>query len=803
MSNTSANNNLHDEHSLPGKLLVVDDFADIRLLLETAFRAAGHEVVSAADVQGAKEELEEEDFDVVITDLDLPDSNGIELTGWIRERGSDAEVIVITGHASMDTVSDALRLGAFDYLTKPFDDLTLVVRCVERALEKQRLARALSEKVVKLQNEIRERKRVEDDLAVAIQAAEDAVIAKSQFLANMSHEIRTPMNGVIGMTDLLLRTPLDERQRRYVETVRRSGDALLSIIGDILDFSKIEAGKLILQEVDFDLKRTISDVCELLQGQAWASGVELEQEIAADLQTTLIGDPGRIRQILTNLVGNAVKFTEEGTVSVHATLSDKTDTHQTFRLSVVDTGVGISKENQRKLFKTFSQVDDSFTRKHEGTGLGLAISKELTSLMGGSIGVDSEIGTGSTFWFELTLPLQDNIALSNDNSHNSLRGLRILWVDSNQSERPLRELQASVWGCRIEIVESGQQALASLELAAEGGSPFHVVVSDLRLPGIDGFELGRRIVELDVPRPHMALVTSFAQRGDASTAMEAGYRCYIPKPATDLELYDAFLDLINQEPDAPSLVTRHSVAERLAEENNRSKTVLVAEDNIVNQEVTKELLSELGFEAIIAEDGVQAFDMRLEKDFGLILMDCHMPNKNGFEATQAIRIEEEQRKIPRIPIVALTAAAMAGDREKAIDAGMDDYLAKPVTSTALGTTLEQWYNGQASRPLLPSEQPPRVPHSMSEFEEWRKMLVDVADTLAEASQFLDEDNALALVERIHSGLSRIDEHLVPGLTRPMRDLMAFAASTRLDLAVDCILSIRERLAEHAAAAEKK
>ena len=606
----------------------------------------------------------------------------------------------------MDTVSDALRLGAFDYLTKPFDDLTLVVRCVERALEKQRLARALSEKVVKLQNEIRERKRVEDDLAVAIQAAEDAVIAKSQFLANMSHEIRTPMNGVIGMTDLLLRTPLDERQRRYVETVRRSGDALLTIIGDILDFSKIEAGKLILQEVDFDLKRTISDVCELLQGQAWASGVELEQEIAADLQTTLIGDPGRIRQILTNLVGNAVKFTEEGTVSVHATLSDKTDTHQTFRLSVVDTGVGISKENQLKLFKTFSQVDDSFTRKHEGTGLGLAISKELTSLMGGSIGVDSEIGTGSTFWFELTLPLQDNIALSNDNSHNSLRGLRILWVDSNQSERPLRELQASVWGCRIEIVESGQQALASLKLAAEGGSPFHVVVSDLRLPGIDGFELGRRIVELNVPRPHMALVTSFAQRGDASTAMEAGYRCYIPKPATDLELYDAFLDLINQEPDAPSLVTRHSVAERLAEENNRSKTVLVAEDNIVNQEVTKELLSELGFEAIIAEDGVQAFDMRLEKDFGLILMDCHMPNKNGFEATQAIRIEEEQRKIPRIPIVALTAAAMAGDREKAIDAGMDDYLAKPVTSTALGTTLEQWYNGQASRPLLPSEQPP-------------------------------------------------------------------------------------------------
>ena len=344
MSNTSANNNLHDEHSLPGKLLVVDDFADIRLLLETAFRAAGHEVVSAADVQGAKEELEEEDFDVVITDLDLPDSNGIELTGWIRERGSDAEVIVITGHASMDTLSDALRLGAFDYLTKPFDDLTLVVRCVERALEKQRLARALSEKVVKLQNEIRERKRVEDDLAVAIQAAEDAVIAKSQFLANMSHEIRTPMNGVIGMTDLLLRTPLDERQRRYVETVRRSGDALLSIIGDILDFSKIEAGKLILQEVDFDLKRTISDVCELLQGQAWASGVELEQEIAADLQTTLIGDPGRIRQILTNLVGNAVKFTEEGTVSVHATLKDKTDTHQTFRLSVVDTGVGISKK---------------------------------------------------------------------------------------------------------------------------------------------------------------------------------------------------------------------------------------------------------------------------------------------------------------------------------------------------------------------------------------------------------------------------------------------------------------------------
>ena len=358
--------------------------------------------------------------------------------------------------------------------------------------------------------------------------------------------------------------------------------------------------------------------------------------------------------------------------------------------------------------------------------------------MGGSIGVDSEIGTGSTPWFEPTLPFK-TISLFQMITHTTLcvvsesSGLiqtspnvhcesykRVSGAAGLKSSSPVnRRLPVSSWPRRR--------------------LPFHVVVSDLRLPGIDGFELGRRIVELDVPRPHMALVTSFAQRGDASTAMEAGYRCYIPKPATDLELYDAFLDLINQEPDAPSLVTRHSVAERLAEENNRSKTVLVAEDNIVNQEVTKELLSELGFEAIIAEDGVQAFDMRLEKDFGLILMDCHMPNKNGFEATQAIRIEEEQRKIPRIPIVALTAAAMAGDREKAIDAGMDDYLAKPVTSTALGTTLEQWYNGQASRPLLPSEQPSRVPHSMSEFEEWRKMLVDVADTLAEASQFLDED----------------------------------------------------------------
>ena len=773
------------------------------MLLETAFSAAGHRVTTAADVQSAKEELEDEDFDVVVTDLDLPDSNGIELTNWIRERGTDAEVIVITGHASMTTVSEALRLGAFDYLTKPFDDLSLVVRCVERALEKQRLSRALSEKVIKLENEIRERKRVEDDLAVAIQKAEDAVIAKSQFLANMSHEIRTPMNGVIGMTDLLLRTPLDERQRRYVETVRRSGDALLTIIGDILDFSKIEAGKLILQEVDFDLQRTISDVCELLQGQAWAGGVELEQALDPELQTTLIGDPGRIRQILTNLVGNAIKFTEEGTVTVKASIIEKSESSQRFRLSVTDTGVGISRENQQKLFKTFSQVDDSFTRKHEGTGLGLAISKELTSLMGGKIGVDSEIGTGSTFWFELDLPLQNNIALSTDNSHNSLRGLRILWVDANQSERPLRDLQSMVWGCRIEVVESGQQALASLELAASSGAPFHVVVSDLRLPGIDGFELGRRILTLDVPRPHMALVTSFAQRGDASTAMDSGYRCYIPKPATDLELYDAFLDLINQEPDAPSLITRHSVAERQAEENNRSKRVLIAEDNMVNQEVTKELLSELGFDAVIAEDGVQAFDMRLEQEFGLILMDCHMPNKNGFEATQAIRIEEEQRKLPRIPIVALTAAAMAGDREKAIDAGMDDYLPKPVTSTSLGDALEQWYRGQASRPLLPSEQPPRVPHSTSEFEEWRKMLVDVADTLAEASQFLDEDNALALAERIHRGLNRLDENLVPGLTRPLRDLMAFAASTRLDLAVDCILSIRERLAEHAAAAEKK
>lgn len=788
--------------SISGKLLIVDDFADIRILLEAAFKNAGHDVTTAADVRGAKEELEEQDFDVVVTDLDLPDSNGIELTNWIRQRGSDAEVIVITGHASMNTVSEALRLGAFDYLTKPFEDLSLVVRCVERALEKQSLTRALNEKVIKLENEIRERQRVEEDLAVAIQKAEDAVIAKSQFLANMSHEIRTPMNGVIGMTDLLLRTPLDERQRRYVETVRRSGDALLTIIGDILDFSKIEAGKLILHEVDFDLQRTISDVCELLQGQAWAGGVELEQSIDSDLQTTLIGDPGRIRQILTNLVGNAIKFTEEGTVSVCASLIEKSETHQKFRLSVKDTGVGISKENQQKLFKTFSQVDDSFTRKHEGTGLGLAISKELTSLMGGKIGVDSEIGSGSTFWFELDLQLQNHIALSTDDTHNSLRGLRILWVDSNQTERPLRDLQATVWGCRIEVVESGQQALASLELASSSGAPFHVVVSDLRLPGIDGFELGRRVLASNVPRPHMALVTSFAQRGDASTAMECGYRCYIPKPATDLELYDAFLDLINQDPDAPSLVTRHSVAERQAEENNRSKTVLIAEDNIVNQEVTKELLSELGFTAVVAEDGVEAFDMRLSQDFGLILMDCHMPNKNGFEATQAIRIEEEQQGLSRIPIVALTAAAMAGDKEKALESGMDDYLAKPVTSTTLGTTLEQWYRGQASRPLLPSEQPPRIPNSTSEFEEWRKMLVDVADTLAEASQFLDEDNALALAERIHRGLGRLDENLVPGLTRPLRDLMAFAASTRLDLAVDCILSIRERLAEHAAAAER-